>query len=85
MLSSKISFKISTLKGDQVGYGQLPGSNEVYNSITQKWDKQYNQVSSISGNWSLFVNKDSKNKELAFHFATHMADKELSKKSKLTL
>jgi multiple sugar transport system substrate-binding protein len=72
--------KVSILKGEQIGYAQLPGSNEVYNAITHSWDKRYNQVSSISGNWSLFVNKDSKNKKLAFEFAAHMANKELSKK-----
>ncbi len=72
--------EISTLKGNQIGYGQIPGSNKVYNSITHLWDDRYNQVSSISGNWSLFVNKDSKHKKLAFEFAAHMSGKELSAK-----
>lgn len=72
--------EVSILKGDQVGYGQIPGSNSVYNAITKKWEKRYNQVSSISGNWSIFVNKDSKNKKLAFEFAAHMSSKELSSK-----
>ncbi|MEA3383840.1 MAG: extracellular solute-binding protein [Campylobacterota bacterium] len=72
--------KISTLKGDQVGYAQIPGSNKVYNYNTSKWENRYNQVSSISGNWSLFINKNSKNKKLAFEFAAHMSDKELSAK-----
>ncbi len=72
--------KISTLKGSQVGYGQIPGSNRVYNAITNSWEEKYNQVSSISGNWSLFVNKDSKNKKLAFEFAAHMSSKELTSK-----
>jgi len=72
--------KISKLKSDQVGYAQIPGSNKVYNSITKKWEDRYNQVSSVSGNWSLFVNKNSKNKRLAFEFAAHMSSKELTKK-----
>ena len=29
--------KISTLKDEQVGYAQLPGSNEVFNATTHKW------------------------------------------------
>jgi len=71
---------ISTISSDQVGYGQIPGSNRVFNPKTKVWENRYNQVSSISGNWSLFVNKDSKNKKLAFEFASHMASKELSAK-----
>lgn len=71
--------EISKLTNEQVGYGQIPGSNKVYNSKKEKWEEQYNQVSSISGSWSIFVNKDSKNKKLAFEFATHMSSKELSK------
>jgi len=71
--------KISKLDSNQVGYAQIPASNQVYNSKTSKWENRYNQVSSISGNWSIFVNKDSKNKKLAFEFASHMGDKELSK------
>lgn len=70
---------VSILKGEQVGYAQIPGSEEVYNSKTKTWDKRYNQASSISGNWSFFVNKESKNKKLAFEFAAHMTSKELTK------
>ncbi|MCK5111303.1 MAG: extracellular solute-binding protein [Arcobacteraceae bacterium] len=71
--------EISVLKGDQVGYAQLPGSKEVFNARTNKWENRYNQVSSISGNWSLFVNKESKNKKLAFEFAAHMTSKAMTK------
>ncbi len=65
---------------DRVGYAQIPGSYNVYNPETKKWDNRYNQVSSISGNWMFFINKDSKNKKLAFEFAAHMTSKELTKK-----
>jgi len=65
---------------DKVGYAQLPGSNEVYNPKTKVWDKLYNHPSSISGNWTLLVNKSSKNKELAFEFAAHMSSKEVTSK-----
>jgi multiple sugar transport system substrate-binding protein len=65
---------------DKIGYGQIPGSTEVFNSLSGKWDKRANQVSSISGNWTFFVSKSSKNKALAFEFASHMTSKELTKK-----
>jgi len=69
----------STIK-DKIGYSQIPASNEVYNAITGHWDKRMNQVSSISGNWTFFVSKASKNKALAFEFAAHMTSKALTKK-----
>jgi multiple sugar transport system substrate-binding protein len=71
---------ISILKNNQVGYAQIPGSDKVYNSQTDKWEDKYNQVSSISGSWSFFVNKDSKNKKLAFDFAAFMTSKEMTTK-----
>jgi multiple sugar transport system substrate-binding protein len=69
---------VSVVK-DKIGYAQLPGSDEVYNSRTRQWDKRFNQVSSISGNWTFFVSKASKHKDLAFEFAAHMTSKELTK------
>ena len=71
---------ISILNGNQVGYAQIPGSKKVYNSKTHKWENRYNQVSSISGSWSFFVNKDSKHKKLAFDFAAFMTSKEMTTK-----
>jgi multiple sugar transport system substrate-binding protein len=65
---------------DKIGYAQLPGSTADFNSLTHQWDKRANQVSSISGNWTFFVSKASKNKALAFEFAAHMTSKELTKK-----
>ncbi len=65
---------------DKIGYSQIPGSTEIFNSTTGKWDKRPNHVSSISGNWTFFVSKASKNKALAFEFAAHMTAKELTKK-----
>ncbi len=65
---------------DKIGYAQLPGSTEVFNSSTGQWDKQANQVSSISGNWTFFVSNASKHKDLAFEFAAHMTSKALTKK-----
>ena len=65
---------------DKIGYALLPASDKVYNSQTKKWDNIYNNVSSIAGNWTILVNKDSKNKKLAFEFAAHMTSKKLTKK-----
>jgi len=63
-----------------IGYAQIPGSSEVYDSVNGRWDKRPNQVSSISGNWTFFVSKASRHKDLAFEFAAHMTSKELTKK-----
>lgn len=72
--------EISILKDNQVGYAQIPGSDKVYNSKSKKWEDRYNRTSSISGCWSFFVNKDSKNKKLAFEFASFMTSKEMTTK-----
>ncbi|MDX1295514.1 MAG: extracellular solute-binding protein, partial [Sulfurimonadaceae bacterium] len=64
---------------DKVGYAQIPGSDEVYNHQLSQWQKRYNQVSSISGNWMFLINKNAKNKKLAFEFAAHMTSKQLTK------
>ncbi|MBV5299272.1 MAG: extracellular solute-binding protein [Rhodoferax sp.] len=70
----------SSVIKDKIGYAQIPGSAEVFNSLIGKWDQRPNQVSSISGNWTFFVSKASKNKALAFEFAAHMTSPELTKK-----
>nr|WP_299993490.1 extracellular solute-binding protein [Sulfuricurvum sp.] len=70
---------VSIIK-DKVGYAQIPGSDDVFNAKTSRWDHRYNQVSSISGNWMFLVNKESKHKELAFAFAAYMTSKEMTKK-----
>ena len=64
---------------DKVGYAQIPGAQDVYNSMKKDWEKRYNQVSSISGNWMFLVNKASKNKQLAFDFAAYMTSPKMSK------
>lgn len=74
-----VNSELSIVK-DKIGFALLPGSNEVFNNKTNKWDKQYNNVSSISGNWTILVNKNSKNKKLAFEFASYMTSKEMTKK-----
>ncbi|WP_373073416.1 extracellular solute-binding protein [Sulfurimonas sp.] len=71
---------ISILNDSQVGYAQIPGSEKVYNHKSKMWEDRYNQVSSISGSWSFFVNKDTKNKKLAFDFAAFMTSKKMTTK-----
>jgi len=61
-----------------VGYSQLPGLEKAYNSQTKKWDTLFNSPSSISGNWVLLVNKNSKHKQLAIDFAAHMSSKKIT-------
>lgn len=65
---------------DKIGYAQLPGSDEVFDSRIGAWERRPNQVSSISGNWTFFVSRASKHQELAFAFAAHMTSKELTKR-----
>ncbi len=65
---------------NKVGYAKLPGSNEVYNSVTKQWENFYNVPSSINGNWVIVVNKKSKNIEKTFEFAAHMSSKSITKK-----
>ena len=65
---------------NKVGYSNLPGYDEVFNSRTNRWDSIDNNPSSISGNWTILVNKNSKYKKLAFEFAAHMTSKELTSK-----
>ncbi len=69
-----------SLVKDKVGFATLPGSNQVYNSKTSKWENIYNSPSSISGNWVFVVNKKTKNKQLAFDFASYMSSKEMTTK-----
>lgn len=70
---------VSVVK-DKIGYAQLPGSDEVYDARSGKWDRRPNQVASISGNWTFFVSQASRHKTLAFAFAAHMTSKELTQK-----
>lgn len=70
----------ASLIKDKIGYSQIPGSSEVFNATTGRWEKRPNQVSSISGNWTFFVSKASKHQALAFEFASHMTSRELTKK-----
>jgi len=65
---------------NSIGFATLPGAKKVYNYKTKQWEDIYNAPSSISGNWMMFVNKNSKNKKLAFEFASFMTSKDMTKK-----
>ena len=71
--------KMSGIK-ENIGYALLPGYERVYNSVKAKWDEQYNNPSAISGNWTILVNKNSINKNLAFEFASYMTSKKMTMK-----
>lgn len=73
-----VNSPISIVKG-KVGYAKLPASNEVFNSTTNEWENRNNLASSMVGNYIFLVNKNSKNKKLAFEFASHMSSPELTK------
>lgn len=68
-----------SIVADKTGYATLPGSNQVYNAKEKTWNNVYNAPSSISGNWTLMVSNHSKNKKLAFEFASFIASKEKTK------
>ncbi|WP_320034449.1 extracellular solute-binding protein [Halarcobacter sp.] len=65
---------------NKVGYRELPGSNQIFNNHTKKWEYFYNAPSSINGNWVIVVNKNSKNLDKAFDFASHMTSKSITTK-----
>lgn len=70
---------ISSIK-NKVGYAQLPASQTVYNPNTHQWDKRFNRAASVSGNWTLFVDKNSKHKALAMQFASMMTSQAMTAK-----
>lgn len=74
-----VASPVSVVK-DVIGYAPIPGSDEVYDARSGRWEKRANQVASISGNWTFFVSRASKHKDLAFEFAAHMTSKELTRK-----
>jgi multiple sugar transport system substrate-binding protein len=66
---------------EKVRYAILPGSKEVYNAKAKKWDTltEINFAPFIAfGGWVLAVPKNSRNPELAFEFAAHIAGREKS-------
>ncbi len=66
---------------ETVRYAILPGSTEVYNAQAGRWDTvaDANFAPFIAfGGWVLAVPKNSKNPELAFEFASHIAGPEMS-------
>jgi multiple sugar transport system substrate-binding protein len=68
-----------SIVSDKIGFALLPGSDEVYSCNKKQWIKKYNAPSSISGNWTIMVSNKSKNKELAFEFASFIASKDKTK------
>lgn len=73
----------TSVVGDVVGFDIIPGSDEVYNSKTGKWDKQANQAPNMAYiGWGVYVmarvDGDAKKKKAAWSAAAHLGGKDLS-------
>lgn len=72
---------LSVVRG-KVGYAPLPGAERVYDARAGThsggWDERPNAAASMVGNYLFLVNRASKNADLAFAFAAHMASREVT-------
>jgi multiple sugar transport system substrate-binding protein len=72
--------------GDVIGFDILPGSEDVYNSKTAKWEKAPNGINHAPNcaylGWGIYVmarvNGDSKKHKAAWSAAAHIGGKDLS-------
>lgn len=77
--------KNSTVVG-KVGFGQLPGSDEVWNSKTAKWDKPAGgnrPAYAAFGGWINVVPTNAKNQEAAIDLVAFLASPEIMKTASL--
>lgn len=78
--------KNSTVVG-KVGFGQLPGSDEVWNSKTAKWDilaGGNRPAYAAFGGWINVVPTNAKNQEAAIDLVAFLASPEIMKTASLT-
>lgn len=73
----------SSVVGDVVGFGILPGADEVWNSATGAWDKQYNEAPNMAYlGWGVYVmstvDGDEKKKKAAWSAAAHLGGKDIA-------
>jgi multiple sugar transport system substrate-binding protein len=73
----------SSVVGDVVGFGILPGSDEVWNAKTGAWDKQYNEAPNMAYlGWGVYVmstvDGDEKKKKAAWSAAAHLGGKDIA-------
>ncbi|TPI27208.1 sugar ABC transporter substrate-binding protein [Mesorhizobium sp. B3-1-9] len=85
-VGSNVKTNDSSVIGDVTGFSILPGSDDVYNSKTGKWDKlasgpNYAPNCAYLG-WGVYVmarvDKDEKKKKAAWSAAAHLGGKDLS-------
>jgi multiple sugar transport system substrate-binding protein len=85
-IGSNVKTNDSSVIGDVTGFSILPGSDDVYNSKTGKWEKlasgpNYSPNCAYLG-WGVYVmarvDKDEKKKKAAWSAAAHLGGKDLS-------
>jgi multiple sugar transport system substrate-binding protein len=73
----------SVVTGGKASYAVLPGSSEVYNSKTGKWEKfeKPNQPGYAAfGGWIVMIPKNAKQPEAAMSFAKYLGSPEVMTK-----
>ena len=73
----------TSVVGDVVGFGILPGSDEVYNSATGQWEQMANEAPNMAYiGWGVYVmatvDSDSTKRKAAWSAAAHLGGKDLS-------
>lgn len=73
----------TSVVGDVVGFGILPGSNRVYNSASGAWEETPNESPNMAYiGWGVYVmatvDGDEKKKKAAWSAAAHLGGKDLS-------
>ena len=73
----------TSVVGDVVGFGILPGSDEVYNSASGQWEQKANEAPNMAYiGWGVYVmatvDSDSKKRKAAWSAAAHLGGKDLS-------
>ena len=73
----------TSVVGDVVGFGILPGANQVYNSKSGAWEDNYNEAPNMAYiGWGVYVmarvDGDEKKHKAAWSAAAHLGGKDLS-------
>lgn len=73
----------SSVVGDVVGFGILPGSNQVWNAKTGAWEDRYNEAPNMAYlGWGVYVTSrvegDEKKKKAAWSAAAHLGGKDIA-------
>jgi multiple sugar transport system substrate-binding protein len=73
----------TSVVGDVVGFGTLPGSNQVYNSKTAAWEETPNEAPNMAYiGWGVYVTSnvsaDEKKRKAAWSAAAHLGGKDIA-------